>query len=76
MLPDAHEIAKNIRVITPSAHHAAECALPGVTVTPLEDEPLDGNYSAEMYVDDMVSSEACVRAVSYTHLTLPTILLV
>ena len=61
VLPDAHEIAKNIRVITPSAHHAAECAPPGVTVTPLEDEPLDGNYSAEMHVDDMVSSEACVR---------------
>ena len=30
-------------------------------MTPLEDEPLDGNFSAEMYVDDMVSSEACVR---------------
>ena len=27
----------------------------------LDDEPLDGNFSAEMYVDDMVSSEACVR---------------
>ena len=61
VLTDAHEIAKNIRVITPSAHYAAECAPPGVTVTPLDDEPLDGNFSAEMYVDDMVSSEACVR---------------
>ena len=30
-------------------------------MTPLEDEPLDDNYSAEMYVDDMVSSEACMR---------------
>ena len=30
-------------------------------MTPLEDDPLDGNYSGEMYLDDMVSSEACVR---------------
>ena len=61
MLPDAHKIAKNIRVITPPAHHAAVCAPPGVTVTPLEDDPLDGNRNPVMYLDDIVLSEACAR---------------
>lgn len=60
VLPDACEIAKDVQVVQPLANSLAKCAPPGVQVTPLPGDPLDGNFDAEMYVDDMVTAEACL----------------
>lgn len=46
--------AKNVRVVRPPQNSPAVCAPPGVRVTPIEGYPVDGNFDAEMYVDNTI----------------------
>lgn len=60
VLADACEIAKNVKVVQPPVEKLAVGSPLGVQVTPLDGDPLDGDFEAEMYVDDMIATKlAC-----------------
>ena len=61
VLPDACAIAEGVSVVPPPKDSAAAGAPEGVTVEPFAGDPINGNFDSEMYVDDMISTEACPR---------------
>ena len=55
------EKARDVKVLVPAEGVGATCAPPGVVVLPELQGNSEAEFYAEMYVDDMLSLEACKR---------------
>ena len=61
VLPDARVIARDVKVLVPAEGVSATCAPPGVVIVHEPQGKPEGEFYAEMYVDDMQMLEACKR---------------